>query len=94
MMTGIKGIPFVKLKGVYVPLTFLLTWKFALKAKVYLASLMQEASSKKQGEARESNRRKVLQSAAHSLAALASFSRFHILSSLKRKKINKSKPKV
>lgn len=33
-----------KLNGVQVPLTFLLTWKFALKAKADLASLVQEAS--------------------------------------------------
>lgn len=51
MMTEIKEIRChiklifsLKLNGVYMPLTFLLTWTFALKAKAYLASLVQEAS--------------------------------------------------
>lgn len=48
---------------------------------------------KKQGKARGNGRRKVLQSAVHSLAALASFSRFHIFVVFKTKFEEKKKIK-
>lgn len=49
---------------------------------------------KKQGKARGNDRRKVLQSAVHSLAALASLSRFHIFVVFKTKFEEEKKSKA
>lgn len=101
MMTEIKEIRChiklifsLKLNGVYMPLTFLLTWTFALKAKAYLASLVQEASWKTGRSARKQQQKGSPKCGALAGSASIVQPRSHFLSLKRNLRKNKTKPKI